>query len=62
MPIFHEQAIHAGAGESQDLSWLGSEHLADWPGLAHGFNHLSPEQRCDAIYLVATAIRVGSHC
>lgn len=49
MPIFHDAALRAAAGEAQDLSWLRPEHLADWRGLAAALDRLSPEQRCDAI-------------
>ncbi len=50
MPIFHETAIRAAAGDGEDLSWLRPEHLAHWPGLATALERLTPEQRCDAIY------------
>lgn len=49
MPIFNERAFHAAA-EGKDLSWLGPNHLTDWPGLAQALDRLCPEQRCDAIY------------
>lgn len=50
MPIFHDAALRAAAGEAQDLSWLRPEHLADWRGLAVALDRLSPEQRSAAVY------------
>lgn len=50
MPIFHETAIRAAAGDGSDLSWLRPEHLADWPGLAKVLERFTAEQSCDAIY------------
>lgn len=50
MPIFHEAALHAAAGDSEDLNWLRPDHLANWQGLAEVLDRLTPEQRGNAIY------------
>jgi hypothetical protein len=61
MPIFHEEAIRAVAGEGKDLSWLRVEHSADSRGLARAIDYLCPEQRGDASCLMqARRCFVGS--
>jgi hypothetical protein len=50
MPIFYRKAIEAAIYPTQP-DWLNDSHLADWNGLADAMNRLTPEQRCDAIYI-----------
>jgi hypothetical protein len=50
MPIFYRKALEAAAYPDR-LDWLCDEHIADWPGLAMALDRLTPEQRCDAIYI-----------
>jgi hypothetical protein len=61
MPIFHEEAIRAAAGEDKRLSWLRAEHFHDSRGLARAIDYLCPGQRCDASCLMQASGRfVGS--
>lgn len=50
MPIFHHKAIEA-AIYPKSADWLKESHLADWNDLAEAMNRLTPEERCDAIYI-----------
>lgn len=50
MPIFYRKAVEAVL-HPVGADWLTAEHLADWRGLADALSRLTPEQRCDAIYI-----------
>ena len=50
MPIFYRKAIEAAIHPDR-ADWLTEAHLMDWNGLAAALDRLTPEQRCDAIYL-----------
>lgn len=50
MAIFNRKAIEA-AIHPAPADWLTEAHLMDWNGLAEALEFLTPEQRCDAIYL-----------
>lgn len=50
MPIFYRKAIEAAIHPAR-ADWLTEAHLMDWNGLAAALSRLTPEQRCDAIYL-----------
>lgn len=50
MPIFYRKAIEAAIHPAR-ADWLTETHLMDWNGLAAALSRLTPEQRCDAIYL-----------
>ena len=50
MPIFYRKAIEAAIHPGR-ADWLTEANLMDWDGLVTALSHLTPEQRCDAIYL-----------
>lgn len=50
MPIFYRKAIEAAIHPAR-ADWLAEAHLMDSNGLAAALSRLTPEQRCDAIYL-----------
>ena len=48
-PVFYRKAIEA-AVHPQMVGWLRDEQLTNWDDLATALDHLTSEQRCDAIY------------